>query len=337
MLLNAAVAARGVSGTATALTALERALECLSVDWTRVAPPDVGRRGLRRAIDDAVWDMYRAPRAGAGDVIIHPANVGGDHRGIQSCLIVHDTMVLDFPQWYDKRYAAYARALIPLSVRRAAVVVTPSRASRASIVRRWPRAQVTVLPWPSVVPVVARPRERPRSRNVVMIAATEPRKNHWLAIDAVRMARIITGEDITLTLIGARGIVEEGVQAYAHICDPLRSWIFRRQLLRDSELVAALDDAWVAILPSSHEGYGLPLIEASARALPTLHSGAGAMAEVMPEGIVQGGAFDYALALADLLDAEQYERASRATYATAGRHAGTVFASGLKDILEGVT
>lgn len=310
--LNEGIKRRGLSGSAVACDAIRSAL----TDMARVEFQPLARGGQPRdlraanALSDAIWDFYAAPRMARDGIIIHPANVGGRRRGVCSCLVLHDTMVLDHPERFDPGFVAYARCLFPVAVRLAGLVLTPSEVTASRIRTRWPRARIEVVPWPVRVARSKSFRTQSRSHQVLVLAATDPHKRHQLAIETVRLLRLLSGIPYTLVFVGAQGRAERRVRTLAGIADPTNQWIFRRPMLSDAQLVAEIDDSWALLATSEDEGFCLPLIEAAARAVPVVHTGAGAMAEVMPAGAVSSSAFDLAAALAALIDDSRYREAS---------------------------
>jgi glycosyltransferase involved in cell wall biosynthesis len=114
-----------------------------------------------------------------------------------------------------------------------------------------------------------------------MVAATEAHKNHIGAIKAVELARAILAEDLVLVLIGPEGRSEEEVMRHIKAADPSGRWIQRLKGISDAQLEEAYRAAWTLLQPSFDEGFCLPLIEAGAHGTPAVHSGRGAMAEVM--------------------------------------------------------
>ena len=74
-------------------------------------------------------------------------------RGPRSCphlLMVHDLMPVTHPELFERKFALYSRTFVPLSVRLATRVVTPSRHVQRQLQERHPRADVRVLPGAGV-------------------------------------------------------------------------------------------------------------------------------------------------------------------------------------------
>jgi glycosyltransferase involved in cell wall biosynthesis len=334
--VNAAISQLGISGTARVVEHIERALRDSGIDVTELRPPArPGGHRVKRAASDAYWDLWRAARVEAVDVFISPCNVGRAPRGVPHLLWIQDTMVLDHPEWYHRRYAAYARLVFGFSARSCTRVVTASRHTAARIEARWPSAApVEVIPWPTTLQTSTPRRYDGRGHDVLMVARTQLHKNHLAAIDAVRLARLETGEDIRLRLVGPSGPAEDHVWQMARVADPDGAWVSRFKDVPGQELEEMYRGSWVLIQPSLDEGFGLPLLEAAAHALPAVHSGRGAMPEVVSSGNA-GSIASAALAaeLIELLDGSAYERASAAALESARRHSRDAFRSDLLGVL----
>ena len=337
--LNEGVARRGLSGTAIGMACLNEALQMLPDVTVQRLQRSVrpGRGKLLNAVGDWMWNMYRAPRKAHNGVIIHPANIGLGRRGLRSCVVVHDTMVQDHPEWFDTAYAAYAKLLMGLSVRHADLVLTPSHASCENILRRWPHASVRVLPWPLRVDRMRRPRTEAPSRQILVIAATDAHKRHDLAIEAARLVRLVLGADVTLKILGSPSRSENEVAALIRMVDPGGEWIKRLPPISDNALVTELDRSWVLLATSLDEGFCLPLIEAAGRSLPVVHTGAGAMREVMPIGVTPANAFDLADAIVALDSSDDYRDAAQKVWDRAKSFDSALFSHNLANALAGLS
>jgi glycosyltransferase involved in cell wall biosynthesis len=289
--VNSAIDLRGISGTARSVAVIRQSLHRLgNVDVTDVSPTRVPDRGkLRNAFDQAAWDFWSASRAcRAADVLISPCNMGAARPRQGHVLVVHDTMALDVAELFDPGYRTFFRALVGLSVRRSNVVLVPSQYTASRISARWPGAHIVVAPWPLRAPLVERSRDRPiGERRVLMVGVTEPYKNHLVGIDAIAQARQLTGEDLKLTLVGPPGRAEAAVVAAMDRADPKREWLERRVSATDQELDDLYARAWVLIQPSVLEGFGFPVAEAAGLGLPVVHSGRGALSEIVDAGVTE--------------------------------------------------
>lgn len=284
--VNTAIHLHGTSGSSTATHALVAALrELPEVEVLEVSPAGRGGRGsLANALADARWDLRGASRAEPDiDLLVSPCNVGLRGRARRHLLVVHDMMALDHPHLFDPKFVAYFRALVPLSIRRADRVITPSAHSRDRILRRVPGADVRVVLWSAPAGTDGLRAAWPAEPTVLMAGATEPVKNQVAGIHAVALLRRRTGRAVRLRLIGRARRHEGEVRRALAAVDPDGRWTSREVDVPGEALRSAYATSWLLLHPSHDEGFGLPLLEAAAHGLPVVHSGQGAMPEVLPE------------------------------------------------------
>lgn len=286
--VNCAIATRGVSGSERGLEHLLSALAARPDGSVQELWPRRGTRSSRawNACAQAEWDLAGAARAARqAEVLISPCNIGRARRGQGHVLIVHDTIVLDHPDDFDRGYGAYARALFGVSVRAASVVLVPSRFTELRVRARWPGAPpIVVAGFPLVTERPVNPPVEEPGR-VLMVGVTEPRKRHALGIEAVRLARERSGEPLRLAIVGPAGRAEPQITAAAKRSDPRGEWIERLGCVSHEELRDQYERAWLLLAPSRSEGFGLPVGEAAARATPSVHSGNGSLSEVAPGAV----------------------------------------------------
>ena len=315
VVVNTAIYLHGTSGSATATRQLVSALESdPSLDTTVTSPASRGgSHAVLNAMRDARWDLWAAPRSKPDvDLLVSPCNIGRRGPARKHLLVVYDTMVLDHPELFDRRFAAYFKLLVPLSVRSADLVVTLSPHTADRLRAMAPGRDVRVLRWPHGGASGGRA-AWPKRPLVLMVGATEPVKNHVGGIAAVQQLRETTGVDIGLRLLGPAGRAESDVRAALLRVDPSQVWTSREVDVPGAVLAAAYASSWLLLQPSYDEGYGLPLLEAAAHALPVVHSGRGAMAGLLPS--VDAGstaAESLAAAMRPLLDGNCWREHSEA-------------------------
>ena len=307
--INEAILRRGASGTARAAQLIRAGIAQLE-GYSVVGVHPSRSRGsskLRNAVSDLRWDLRGAASAARGaEILVSPCNIGRAARDQAHVLLVCDVMLWEHPALFDRAFGRYARTLIPYSMRHADITWTLSDHARVHLARLVPGANVRVLRLPAGPGGQDPPAEPSARRTVLMLGETARHKNHVGGIEAVVLARASSGEDLALRLIGPVGNAESAVLQRLAEVDPVGRWASREVGRSDGEVHQALSSAWVLLQPSVNEGYGLPLIEAAQRGLPVVHTGAGAMEEVLPESSV-GSTDSSALAhgIVALLDPDQ--------------------------------
>ncbi|QNN53982.1 glycosyltransferase [Nocardioides mesophilus] len=243
---------------------------------------------------------------------------------------MHDTMVLDHWRLFDFGYVIFAKMLFSLSAKNSTVVVTPSEHSKRQITRRWPHLDVRVIPWPTFRARASAPRSAPGSNEIVLIASCDKHKRIPMAIRSVDRARRLADGHLRLTIVGKSGNdVEAITQAISEVDGGWLTWI--KTGVPQKDLDTLISEAFCVLSTSLDEGFCLPLLEAGSAGVPVVHTGRGAMPEVVgqsPLGDQAGTEEDQiALRLVALLDRPTWAGAARRAHHETQRFSPSVFES----------
>jgi glycosyltransferase involved in cell wall biosynthesis len=217
-----------------------------------------------------------------------------------SVVTVHDCIHLLFPEYLPTRLAlSYARYMMGNAVRRSAMVLTVSEASRRDILHFYPEAdpeKIRVVPN-AIDPALledpgeeemerVRERYRIRRRFVLYAGNIKPHKNLERLIAAFGLLRQRPGiEDVKLLIIGdeiARyPSLRRAVEA-AGVRQDVRFFGF----VPERTLAALYRMAAVFAFPSLYEGFGLPPLEAMACGTPVVTSRVSSLPEVVGDAAV---------------------------------------------------
>ena len=227
------------------------------------------------------WEQVALPAAAIArraPIVLNPANTAplALRRNV---VVVHDAAALREPAWYSAAYAAWQRAVLPVVVRRARHVVTVSEFSRAELVELAGAdpERITVIPGgvdherlhPGVDPAPARAAlELPRPY-VLTVASRLPRKNLAALEPAAGRLR-----ELGVDLVAAGGVRPQ----FARGDDAPGAVRFLGAVSEDL-LPSLYAGATAFVLPSLHEGFGLPVLEAMAAGVPVVASDRGALPE----------------------------------------------------------
>ena len=213
---------------------------------------------------------------------------------------IHDLDFLDHPDRTDAEVRRDYPALTRAHVRRADHIVVPSRFTADAVQRRLglPRDRITVCynGAPSWSPRPA----WPEAGFILFVGSLGRRKNIGGLLEAYRLLleRHPTQPVPPLVLAGP---------ATAHAVDwldaidapPLAGHVQWLGYVARDELHRIYEDAAVLVLPSLHEGFGLPVVEAMTVGVPVVASDRGAL----PEVVGQAGLVVDPTRTADLADA----------------------------------
>ncbi|TAK03277.1 glycosyltransferase family 1 protein [Patescibacteria group bacterium] len=210
-----------------------------------------------------------------------------------SVVTVHDLSVYDHPDWFPEgdRDNWSRRLIFPRSVRRAAAVIAVSRATRASLAARFPESSgKTVVIHEGVSLPDAFARASQPDDLVLSIGTVEPRKNYATAIrafDAYLRRCPDRAAGSRYVIAGAIGWKAEDTLAAADAVNEAWRAHAPDGLVRvlgavtEQEKWSLLARAGALLIPSWHEGFGLPALEAMAAGVPVIASTGGALPEVV--------------------------------------------------------
>jgi glycosyltransferase involved in cell wall biosynthesis len=243
------------------------------------------------------WDLFGRPLLPAplsACEVVHATNhVAIPPAGPAQKLVVtvHDLAFERFPELFPRRWRWLYRAGLKATARRADAVLTPSQATADDLLSHTnlDPAKVHVTPLAASLPTTADdPMPILRRLGIeppylLFVGTLEPRKNLVRLVRAYRRA-VASGLPHALVLAGATGWHAEALEAELAIVGP--GTILRTGLIGDAGLDAVYRGAAAFVYPSLFEGFGLPVLEAMARGVPTITSNASSIPEVAGQAAV---------------------------------------------------
>ncbi|HXE80672.1 MAG TPA: glycosyltransferase family 1 protein [Vicinamibacterales bacterium] len=223
--------------------------------------------------------------------------------GAAQVVTIHDLDFLDHPERTSAEIRRDYGVLVHEHARRADAVLTSSRHSAAAIVERLgvPTERVAVCP-PGPPRWTAGPRERARPSDgyILFVGTLSARKNIGTLLDAYERLVLRRSDTPPLRLAGAR---TPAASAWlARIAQP--PFTGRAEYVGyvpDAGRRRLFEGASLVVMPSWHEGFGLPALEAMALGIPVVAARAGALPEVVGDAGILFDPSD-ADALADAIE-----------------------------------
>jgi glycosyltransferase involved in cell wall biosynthesis len=302
---------RYVDGLLKALNALDAdmAVVCQRTDAERYgrllsnsevigAPAAVAHRPARLAWEQTGLPLL-AQQLGAG--VLHSPFYTCPLRAAPPVTVtVHDATFFTEPEHYDKSKRTFFRSAIKTSLRRAARVIVPSKATRDELIRLLDAdpTRIDVAYHGVDQDAFHAPSDDEKARvrarlglgqtpYVAFLGAKEPRKNVPNLIRGWVAAVADLPEPPALVVAGGSGHDDEIDQAVAEVPANLR--LLRPGYLRYADLPGYLGGALVAAYPSHGEGFGLPILEAMACGAPVLTTPRLSLPEVGGDAVAYTG------------------------------------------------
>jgi glycosyltransferase involved in cell wall biosynthesis len=225
-----------------------------------------------------LWEQFLLPRLAAGHVLWSPANAGPVSLERQ-VVTFHDIAVLDHPEWFGKRFAAWYRWLVPRLARRAKRIIAVSEFTKSRLVDSLDidPAKITVIP--NGVDERFRQASRveycqlrrrlpvPRSAYVLSVGSLEPRKNLARLLEAWSRCVDHIPPSVWLVVSGIKGARQVFRNTPA---TSLPRRVHFTGYVPEGELPALYRGALTLVYPSLYEGFGLPALEAMASGVPPI-------------------------------------------------------------------
>ena len=225
-----------------------------------------------------LWEQFLLPRLAAGRVLWSPANAGPVSLERQ-VVTFHDIAVLDHPEWFGKRFAAWYRWLIPRLARRVKRIVAVSEFTKSRLVDSLGVDPAKIAVIPNGVDERFRQARRveyselrtrlpvPRSAYVLSVGSLEPRKNLARLLEAWSRCVDHIPPSVWLVISGIKG-ASQVFRSTPTMSLPRR--VHFTGYVPERELPALYRGALTLIYPSVYEGFGLPALEAMASGVPPI-------------------------------------------------------------------
>jgi len=235
-----------------------------------------------------LWEQLQLPFLVKGRLLWSPANSGPIMLERQ-VVTIHDIAVIDHPEWFNARFAAWYRWVTPRLVRRVSRVIAVSEFTKRRLVEVTgvDESRVSVVPNgvdkrfnPKPPAEVAAVRNRlgiPSSNYVLSLATLEPRKNMVGQFEAWARCVWHLPDDVWLVISGPKG--KDHVFSNLQLRNvPPR--VHFTGYVQDEDLPALYSGAMALLYPSFYEGFGLPALEAMATGTAPIVSNSTAPHEV---------------------------------------------------------
>jgi glycosyltransferase involved in cell wall biosynthesis len=259
-------------------------------------PAQIRARSVRQALPRPVlyqtWVRFGRPALeglGPASLVHAPSLAVPPASGRALVVTVHDAAPELFPEAFTARGRWFHHQGLAAAARRADAVITVSQSAADEIVAHSPipAERITVV-RNGVDPPPARP-ERDRAvlerlglagrRYVLWIGSLEPRKDVGTLLAAMAEVGRRGQADVQTVLAGYQGWLNDDAVSPA-VRTALGSGLHQVGRVAEEELWALYRGATLFALPSRHEGFGLPAVEAMSQGVAVVASDIPALREV---------------------------------------------------------
>jgi glycosyltransferase involved in cell wall biosynthesis len=247
--------------------------------------------------------------------VFHGTNFEIPLQGVCPTVVtIHDLSLLLHPETHERRRVWRARARLPITARRATMVITDTdsvrtevqehlRLSGDKIVTVHCAARELFQPMQAMTADEIRTRLKV-DKNFILYAGTiEPRKNLSLLVQAFEEISRVNDGGLQLVLAGKKGWLIDELYTYLKR-SPSRQNVLFTGYLKDEELCALYSTCKLFVYPSLYEGFGLPPLEAMACGAPVIASRIPSISEVVGSAarlVLPQSASELAQAMTELL------------------------------------
>lgn len=196
-------------------------------------------------------------------------------------ITIHDLTYRRFPELLHQETLANLKREMLREISRADAVICVSEATRKDVLTDYPvepSRVVTVHSGIGVRPSKSEPRPAP-GHYLLFVSTIEPRKNLDVLLEAFELLRDQHRYDGDLVIVGKVGWKAEGIMTKLQT-SRWRSAIRHLDYLDRDQLTAMYRGADVFVLPSIHEGFGFPILEAMAAGVPVLAARSSSLPEI---------------------------------------------------------
>jgi glycosyltransferase involved in cell wall biosynthesis len=308
--------AAGIARYALSLSAELRripGINLIDLGGGSVVPRGTLKKRLTTLRQDFVWYPWLARRAavGQGAQIYHsPLPRGPLTPGSPPFVVtVHDLVAVRFPETTTQWSRIYGTVTLNRILNAADRIITPSKdtADDLNSLLSIDAHKIRVVPNGVDAHFFTATNAKPSVGGpyVLFVGTPEPRKNLHRLVSAMTVLRQ-RGFSERLVLVGEGGWGEQ-LRSDPHVS--------RMGGVSDDELLALYAGASCLAIPSLHEGFGLPALEAMAAGTPVVAGKTGAL----PEVIGNAGVLVDPLSSTSIADGIENAIAERASLITKGR------------------
>jgi glycosyltransferase involved in cell wall biosynthesis len=224
--------------------------------------------------------------------VLHVQYVAPPVHGGKLVVTIHDISFVHCPDYFSLPLRVFLKTLVPLSIRKAAQIITVSEFSRADIQHHYPAAANKVQITHDAPASKYKPVHDPllkqilfrtlglQEKYILYVGRLDRRKNIGGLIRAFSLLKKTQGIPHQLVIAGQKDYLPRPLQEEISEGD-IGEQILFTGFVPEELLPALYSLAEVFVYPSLYEGFGLPALEAMACGCPVIASNVTALPEVI--------------------------------------------------------
>jgi len=215
---------------------------------------------------------------------------------VPTVVTIHDVSLALYPECHPTRRLVLNRPLVRMAAEHASAIITPSASAKRDLVRTYGISHDRVhvvheAAAPEFHPVTdpltladVRRRHALPERFVLYVGAIEPRKNLPRLLDAFAERHHRGDLPHHLVCVGPYGWLSRDIGARVESLG-IAGVVHFAGYVPFADLPAIYSLADMFVFPSLYEGFGLPVVEAMACGTPVVATTAGALREIVEDGV----------------------------------------------------
>ena len=253
-------------------------------------------------------------------VLHSPAYVSPVFKICPYVMTIHDLSFMLFPEMFISTYRLYLKILMPLSVKRADLIIAVSEHTKQDIIKilKVPEEKIKVIyegaeerfyksHSPYLIKSFIKKNNLPE-KFILFVGTLEPRKNLKGLLKAYSIYSKRTDKPLKLVLTGMKGWLYNDVFELIETLN-LKDNVIFTGYLSDDEMPYLYNAASLFVYPSFYEGFGLPVVEAMACGTPVIASNVSSLPEVLGNAgilIDPNNIEEIALAIQNILEDDKF-------------------------------
>lgn len=238
-----------------------------------------------------LWEQFKLPkllRQMGIDILHSPGFIAPLRMTAKSVVTIHDMTFFSHPQYHTKFKRFYFKKMIPLTAKKAAVIIADSENTKKDICKyldadKQKIAVIHLGVGKDFKKIDAGKAKKFISRKygiknkfILFVGMIEPRKNLQRLVDAFLQLK---EHELKLVIVGKKGWqMDEFFKMIKEL--KLEDSIIFPGYVPDDDLVKFYNAAEVFVYPSMYEGFGIPVLEALACGCPVITSNTSSMPEI---------------------------------------------------------